>query len=287
VSTSYPSVERRRRRELLGELIGRAALVLPEVQPADPDRDWLRGLFDIAARIETEVTRRLDRTPEKNLRNFFDFLGVRGRGERAARVVAVFRRSPPPPPAVLPPLLVPRVPRVRLQAQTEQGSVVFETEKDLRIFAGGIKALFAVDGDKIFQPTPGLFDPTIQVPPPITRRLKSTASAGATQLQVSSALGLAPDMLIGVGGQQYRINEIKGDLVSIEPPLKAEAAADAEIKEIRSFAPFGANPEPIAAPHDWQEHVLYIADDDLLNIEAAAEIAVQPGKLVEIAQWFY
>jgi hypothetical protein len=280
-------VERRRRRELLGELIGRAALVLPEVQPADPDRDWLRGLFDIAARIETEVTRRLDRTPEKNLRNFFDFLGVRGRGARAARVVAVFRRSPPPPPAVLPPLLVPRVPRVRLQAQTEQGSVVFETEKDLRIFAGGIKALFAVDGDKIFQPPPGLFDPTIQVPPPITRRLKSTASAGATQLQVSSALGLAPDMLIGVGGQQYRINEIKGDLVSIEPPLKAEAAADAEIKEIRSFAPFGANPEPIAAPHDWQEHVLYIADDDLLNIEAAAEIAVQPGKLVEIAQWFY
>src|SRR5262249_17429899 len=155
--------------------------------------------------------------------------------------------------------------------QTEQGSIVFETENDLRIFAGSIKALFAVDGDKIFQPPPGLFDPTIQLPSPITRQLKSTASVKATQLQVSPALGLTSDMLIGVGGQQYRVKEVKGDLVSIEPPLKAEAAENSEVTEIRQFAPFGTNPKPIAAPHDWQEHVLYIADDDLLNIEAAAE----------------
>src|SRR5262249_16994591 len=162
---------------------------------------------------------------------------VRGRGARAARLVAVFRRSPPQPPTVLPPLLV--GPRVRLQAQTEQGSVVFETEKDLRIFAGSIKALFAVGGDKIFQAPPGRFDPTIQVPPTITRQLKSTASVKATQLQVSPALGLASDMLIGVGGQQYRVKEVKGDLVSIEPPLKAEAAENSEVTEIRQFAPFG------------------------------------------------
>ncbi|WP_334416716.1 MULTISPECIES: baseplate J/gp47 family protein [unclassified Bradyrhizobium] len=223
--------------------------------------------------------------PEKNLRNFFDFIGVRGRGARAARLVAVLRRSPPPPPAVLPPLLV--GPRVRLQAETEQGSVVFETEKDVRIFAGGIKALFAVDDDKIFQPPPGLFDPTIQLPPPIARQLKSVARAGATQLQVSPALGLTPDMLIGVGGQQYRVKEVKGDLVTIEPQLKAEAAENSEVTQVRQFAPFGTNPKPLPAPHDWQEHVLYIADDDLLSVEAAAEITLRPSKLAEIAQWSY
>src|SRR5262249_15646392 len=150
-------VDARRQPELDTELLDRARAILPEVRPAHPDHEWLRGLLDITARIESEVTRRLDRVPEKVLRNFFDWLGVRGRAGRAARLASVFRTTPASPQQPVEPQLVP--PRARLQAQTDDGSVVFETQQDLRVFTGSIVALMAVNGDKIAQPPPGLFDP--------------------------------------------------------------------------------------------------------------------------------
>jgi hypothetical protein len=279
-------VEPRRRRELFAELLGRARVILPEVRPAQPDHEWLRGLFDIAARLETEVTRRLDRVPEKNRRNFLDWLGTRGRAARAARLVSVFRRAQPQPDQPLEPLLV--APRARLQAQTDDGSIVFETLQDLRIFAGGITALVAVTGDKIFQPPPGLFDPAAPPPVSMVRQLKSLATAGSDQIQVSPALGLEAGNILAISGQQYRINEVKGDLVTIEPPLAAEAAADAAIEQVTQFAPFGsASAATVAAPQDWQEHILYIGDDDLLNIEAPATIAVQSTPPLLDATWSY
>jgi hypothetical protein len=288
VTADVPRVDQRRRRELFAELLGRARAILPEVQPAQPEHDWLRGLFDIAARLETEVTRRLDRVPEKNRRNFFDWLGTQGRAARAARLVSVFRRAQPQPDQPLEPLLVPA--RARLQAQTDDGSVVFETLKDLRIFAGSITALFAVAGDQIFQPPPGLFDPAAPPPVSMVRQLKSLASAGSDQIQISPALGLEAGNILAIDGHdtQYRVTEVKGDLVTIEPPLTADAPADAKIEQVTQFAPFGsASAAPIAAPHDWQEHILYIGDDDLLNIEAPATITVESNPPLLDATWSY
>jgi hypothetical protein len=286
VTVQFPSFERRRRRELLAELIERAGVALPEVQPAQASQDWLRGLFDIVARTEEQVTRRLERVPEKQLRNFFDWLGERGRAARAARIVAVFRRRAAGTPSDASPLLVP--PRARLQASTDAGSVVFETEQDLAIVAGGIQALLAVDGDKIFQPPPGLFDPAVRPPAAIPRQLKSFAAQGSAQVQVDPPLGLTAGNIIAIGAQQYRVQDVAGDLVSIDPTLGADAQAQAPVEQVTYFAPFGsAAASQGAAPHDWQEHVLYIGDDDLLNIEAPATITIDNVAPLAGAQWQY
>lgn len=283
MTAQYPPVDPRRQGGLDAELLDRAHAILPEIRPAHPSHEWLRGLLAITARIETEVTRRLDRVPEKVLRNFFDWLGVRGRAARAARLASVFRCTPASPQQPVEPQLVP--PRARLQAQTDGGSVVFETQQDLRIFPGGVVALVAVNGDKIFQPPPGLFDPTARPPVAILRRLKSAAPSGSTQLQVTPALGLATDNIVAIGGQQYRITDTKGDLISIDPALAAAATVQTEVNLITAFNPFGN--ASIATPHDWQEHVLYIGDDDLFNIKGPATITVESTPVLEGATWSY
>jgi hypothetical protein len=198
----------------------------------------------------------------------------------------VFRRRAAGTPSDASPLLVP--PRARLQASTDAGSVVFETEQDLAIVAGGIQALLAVDGDKIFQPPPGLFDPAVRPPAAIPRQLKSFAAQGSAQVQVDPPLGLAAGNIIAIGAQQYRVEDVAGDLVSIDPTLGADAQPQAPVEQVTYFAPFGsAAASQGAAPHDWQEHVLYIGDDDLLNLEAPATITIDGAAPLAGAQWQY
>jgi len=283
VTAEIPHLDQRRQEQLFAELQSRARALLPGVKPAHPRHDWLRALFGIAARIETEVTRRLDRVPEKNRRNFFDWLGMRGRAARAARLVAVFRRTAPAPGQELPPL--PVGPRVRLQAQTETAPVTFETEQDLSIFAGSVSKLVAVQDDKIFLSPPGLFAPRASPPNSIPRRLKSLTPRGSGQVQISPAVGLEASDIIAIDRQQYRVKEVKEDLVTIEPPLLAETS-EASVEVVASFAPF-AGPRERPQPHNWQEHTLYIGDNDLLNIEAAAEITVLSEQLLAGAEWAY
>ena len=250
------------------------------------------------------MTRRLDRVPQKNVHNFFDWIGVRARAARAARLVAVFRRAP-----TAPPLLV--AARARLAASTDDAPAIFETEQDLNILSGNLQKMVAVDvaADSIYLPPPGLLDPTAIAPPAIARTLKSVAAAGSDTVQVSPALDLNGGDLVAIGDQQYRIKEVKGDLVTIEPPLLAETGQNAPLVNITSFAPFagpaaaaapaeGCGPcatapaaEPAAAPaspaaRNWQEHALYLGDDDVLNIEATARIQIADASL-QALDWFY
>ena len=80
-----PSYEPRRRKEIAAELVDRARIWLADWQPAD-DGDFATALFTIAARLESEVTQRLDRVPDRTFRGFLDWLGVRGKPGRAARL---------------------------------------------------------------------------------------------------------------------------------------------------------------------------------------------------------
>ena len=50
--------------------VGLGPLVLPGAEPGAAADDWLSALLEIVARMESEVTRRLDRVPEKQQRNF-------------------------------------------------------------------------------------------------------------------------------------------------------------------------------------------------------------------------
>ena len=302
-----PRVDPRRQPEIFAELRERAGVALPGRSPVDADKDWIAALLQIAARLSSEVTRRLDRVPQKNVHNFFDWIGVRGRAARAARLVAIFRRAPKAGPLII-------QSRVRLQASTDDAPVIFETEQDLRILPGNLQTLVAVDrtADQIYLPPPGLLDPTVIAPPAIARKLKSLAAAGSDTIQVTPAVELAKADVLAVGGQQYRVSEVKGDLVTIEPPLAAEVSGGAPVDRITSFAPFAStagsaatapavaaccaaassadssvgNIPAASAPRNWQEHTLYLGDDDVLNIEATARIKIGDASLLAL-DWFY
>lgn len=300
---SGPHIDPRRQPELLAELRARADATVPGRSAVERDQDFIGALLQIAARLSSEVTRRLDRVPQKNVHNFFDWIGVRARAARPARLVAVFRRAP-----AAPPLLV--AARARLAASTDDAPAIFETEQDLNILPGNLQKMVAVDADSIYLPPPGLLDPTVIAPPAIARTLKSVAAAGSDTVQVSPAIDLNSGDVVAIGAQQYRIKEIKGDLVTIEPPLLAETGQNAPLVKITSFAPFenlaaAATPaescgpcatapaaEPAAAavapaaPRNWQEHALYLGDDDVLNIEATAAIQIEDASLLAF-DWFY
>jgi hypothetical protein len=205
VTTPRPRVDPRRQPEIFAELRERAGVALPGRSPVDADKDWIAALLQIAARLSSEVTRRLDRVPQKNVHNFFDWIGVRGRAARAARLVAIFRRAPKAGPLII-------QSRVRLQASTDDAPVIFETEQDLRILPGNLQTLVAVDStaDQIYLPPPGLLDPTVIAPPAIARKLKSLAAAGSDTIQVTPAVELAKADVLAVGGQQYRVSEVTG-----------------------------------------------------------------------------
>ncbi|RYE83371.1 MAG: hypothetical protein EOP19_13995, partial [Hyphomicrobiales bacterium] len=86
-----PNLNRGRRAELEAELMRRARLWLPGWTGDAVPGDAGAAIFKIAARLEAEVTQRLDRLSEKSFRGFLYWLGRRGSPGRAARLPVVFR----------------------------------------------------------------------------------------------------------------------------------------------------------------------------------------------------
>ena len=131
-----PHLEPRRRKELQRELVERAQVWLPEWQPRRGNKDFAQALFEIAARLGSEVTQRLDRVPEKSFRGFIHWLGVAGAAARAARIPVVFGMTPGSEPVSAEAL-------VQLQALDVDPPVTLETEQPLRIIPGRLTTLVA------------------------------------------------------------------------------------------------------------------------------------------------
>jgi hypothetical protein len=272
----HPSFEPRRRKELLDELLARARTWIADWQPRD-EGDFATGLFAIAARLESEVTQRLDRVPEKAFRGFLDWLGVTGRPGLAARLPVVFRMTPGSDP-------VDALERVQLQINTGETPVNFETERPLRVLPGTLATIVAADPtrDAFFTPPADIFAAEQPAPVPRSWRLKSEALAGKT-LQLDPPLGLAPGLTLrDPAGRQYDITDAQGGLVTIDPALAAPLDAGDEMTRLDQFTPFGEE------QRNRQEHSIYIGSVDGLNIEAPALIAVRGGAGIPTdATWWY
>ena len=119
-----PRIDPRRQAELFAELRERADATVSGRSAVEGDQDFISALLQIAARLSSEVTRRLDRVPEKNVHNFFDWIGVRARAARAARLVAVFR-------------LAQAAPSLLVSARAESGSVLMISPSSSALCAGG------------------------------------------------------------------------------------------------------------------------------------------------------
>src|SRR5205807_289758 len=123
------------------------------------------------------------------------------------------------------------------------------------------------DQDAYYLPPPGINDLNPIEPLPTQWHLKSFAAADSNKLQLDPDAGLVVGMIVELAGSQYKVVQVEGDIVTIDPPLSQSVETEI-INKVSSFAPFDG------AAHNWQEHALYLGDLDLLNIEAAASIEV-------------
>ncbi|HAH10670.1 MAG TPA: hypothetical protein DCL48_11265 [Alphaproteobacteria bacterium] len=312
MSDEPPKVDGRNEAAIKMELLRRAEAI----QHAPLGR-WVEGFLEIAARIQHEVVQRLDETPEKAQRNFFDWLGMRGRGRRPARLALVFQRA-----IRAGVLVLNRGVRVQANPPTDTGpfepgtesngerSLVFETERDLTVLPGHLTALIAVDGDKISEPPPGLFDPTSSRPLTSgqneSHKLKEAAARGSLVLQLTQAQTLKPGDHLDIAGVEHRVAAVSGDIITLTHMVDQDLERETEIFRVQHFSPFdavgehdasapgrsgvsinGVQSRPSLKVRDWQEHWLYICDNTLLNVKNDAVITISFKGAPPSLSWSY
>ncbi len=287
-----PRIDPRRTDALYAELLARSQSWIPRWQPAGKDSDFGHALLRIAARIESEVTERLDRTPAKMALGLLDWLGITRRAGHAAKMPVVFRMTNEATESVL------ALKRTRLRVNAGETTVSFETIDDVRLIPSPITQLVAVDPDKdaIYYPPSEVLslEPPIQGPSEWT--VKSLASADKFTLQLTPPLGLQKDILLEVGKLEYRISaDPQGDLVTVMPAIGSvnpgsgldsvgigvAVEAGMIVKKVSEFSPFEG------VSRNLQEHILYIGDDDALNLSSPASIALKGGAALKELTWEY
>ena len=268
----------RREKALREELLRRAAAMLSEDGQGRPLGEVASALIGVAARIGEEVTRRLDRVPEKQVANLFGAIGIGGGPARPARVPVTFRLADPAPIDLVAPAAT------RLIASGETGAVVFETDRAIALASGSISALVAVDAgkDEIFLPPRGVIDAVLPREPVVERELRGGAGAGADKLQISLATGLAPGTILRIGAgdeaAEHRIVALEDDLVTIEPPLERTFDRNTKVAVVEDFTPF-------AGHRNRQAHTLYLGHEALLDLPSALSIIVTGLELPETPEW--
>jgi hypothetical protein len=272
-----PRFETRRAKELEAELFARARAWIPSWGMDDDERDFGRALLKVAARFSSEVAERLDRAGDKLRLGFLDWLAVPAEAARPARLPVVFKLADSARDAK------PAAALTRLQVEAASASVVLETETEVLVLPRQLQLLVGVDAgaDAFFLPPPGLSSLAPLEPLPTQWQLKSFASAGAATLQLDPEQGLVVDMLIELGGLQYRITEVKKNIVTVEPPLTQDQPEQSIVTKVTAFMPFDG------AARNRQEHALYIGHKELFNIEAAATIEIVGAKQLAEVAWHY
>lgn len=295
MSRPDPKVDSRRAEALFAELLERAKIWIPEWQPSQDTRDFGHALFRVAARLSSEVTERLDRTPAKTALGLLDWLGITRRAGYAARMPMVFKMAN----GTTDPVLAP--PRVRVQVSVGDTPIAFETQEEVQLVPAPIKQMVGVDpdADAICFPPPDVLSLDPPAPGPVAWRVKSLASAQSTKLQLTPPQGLpegtilkVKDSSLAAGGLEYRITaEPEGDIVAIDPPIGTpqsgtgtarDIAADTEVSKVVEFIPFGGS------SRNLQKHALYIGADEAFHLNAPAEIILGGGaSLPDDLVWQY
>lgn len=275
-----PRLDERRESDFQRELLERAQSWIPSWGAPEGEPDFAHALLAIAARFNAEVAERLDQGASKMALGFLDWLAIRGQAAIPARMPVVFKLadnaqavSAPAP--------------VQLQVDAMGTAVVFETETEVRLVPSRLELVVGADSDEdaYYLPPPGLSSLDPLEPLPTEWRIRSFAAPGSSTLQLDPPLGLAPDMLIEIGGQQFRIDAVNEDLVTIDPavpPGEGFDGASVKVRKVATFDPFGGS------ARNRQFHALYLGHADLLNIESGATISVAGvDGLASGAAWHY
>ncbi|MES0199836.1 hypothetical protein [Mesorhizobium sp. M0011] len=285
-----PQYDKRRRAELEKELLDRARMWLPEWHALTQAGDAGAAVLKIAAQLESQVTQRLDRVPEKSFRGFLDWVGVRGKAGRAARIPLAFHMAAHSEPVLA-------QPPIQMQADAGGQPVIFETSVPVQVVPAALAAVFGAEpkDDRFYGPFVGLSPWEAPKPAPSEWRLLASARAKTTKLQLDPPTGLAEGMIIeDPAKNRFRIKEAKDGLVTIEPgvgeveirpsdELIAATNLDAGsvLRRVTAFDPFSA------AERNQQRHALYLGSEGGLDIKTAALIEVTGDSLPEGWAWCY
>ena len=286
-----PSYEPRGFAQLKAELRARAAAWLPNWSLQQTQADFGQALLAIVARLESEVTQRLDKVPDKAFRGFLDWVGVRGEAGHAARMPVAFGVTPGSQ-------RIDALAPIRMEAAGPDGSpVVFEIDTDMRILPARLTSLVAAD------PTSDRFHSTparvlsLDAPSALPTRWQVTLPSQTlpSQLQLDPPIGLATGDLLADpdSGLQYSVTTANGGIVTIAPPLGTAIGENAtptapptQLVRMDRFDAFGAG------VRNQQAHELYIGATKALAIETAVVIEIVcasalPASLTVGATWEY
>ena len=226
-----------------------------------------------------EVTRRLDRVPDKQADNFYTAVGIGRDPARPAPVPVAFKLAETASPGLFAP--------AGHQADREhrRRPTIFETESGLDLAPGSIAQFVAVDleNDKIFVSPPGCRARSF----PLRRRSSGRSSEvprqGKPVVQITPPTGLARGMAISIptaeGAAEYGISAVEGDLFTIEPPLAATFPKGTPVREVTDFAPFAPGGQ------DRQSHTLYLSHSTMLEVPAALSFIVAGAEDAAAAEW--
>ncbi|GAB3374124.1 hypothetical protein GCM10027431_26450 [Lysobacter rhizosphaerae] len=264
-----PHFDARKRDELHEELRSRARLWFPDWRADDNRPDVLSALLGIAASVSSEVTRRLDRVPEKCFRDLLHWLGKRGGTARSARMPVVFRMSDHAEPMYAPE-------QIRIQADADGTPVVFESESGINLVASGLLSVVATDAirDRFYRAPDGL---GAMGPAPTQRtwQVRTRVRIGSNTAQLDPPDGLVKDMILEDDAHnRYRIETAKDGIVTLSHGLGVPENKDpappgpyeGKLRSVEAFSPFDAY------ERNRQKHVLYLGADELLNISSACHI---------------
>ena len=261
-----PGLDERRESDFKRELQERAQLWMPSWDAPDGEPDFAQALLAIAARFNAEVAERLDKGAAKMALGFLYWLAIRGQAAIPARMPVVFKLGDKAAPLDAPA-------PVQLQVDAMGTSLVFETERDVRLVPSRLQMVVGADSaaDAYYLPAPGLTSLDPLEPLPLQWQLRSFAAPGSHTLQLDPPLGLAPGMLLRIGDDEFRVDAVNDDLVTIDPAVPPGAGFDPSgviAHKVSTFQPFGD------AARNRQFHALYLGHPDLLNIESEATIAL-------------
>lgn len=278
-----PKLDGRSQADLARRMLRDAGTLLgPDGQPVEPGRIG-GALIATAARLFEEVTRRLDRVPEKQADNFYSAMGLgRDPAQPATVPVAITLTDT---------ALDDLVTAIGTKLIADTGAptpAIFETTRGIALARGKVSALSAADlaEDRIFVAPGAVTTPALPRPAAIARFVRSAAAPGATMLQIDPAQGLVPGLTLrfggGVSALAYDVVKVENDVVTFAPPLGEQVAERAPVTEVAIFAPFETG------ARDRQFHALYLGHSTLLDVPAALTIGiggVASRNLVEW-QWF-
>ena len=143
----YPTIDRRRVRELRRVLLRDAAAMAPHWRGAAEESGADRALVEAAARLFEEATTRLNKTPERDALAFLDAFDVPPPEPVAARghVALALKADKAEPVEIAARTGLEIAAKIGVGEDAEDGKAPFETIEPLRIQPGHIEMVASVD----------------------------------------------------------------------------------------------------------------------------------------------